>query len=445
MYFCTMRNSFSFSIKDKKGFAKKLFFWTKRFKYSCFLDSNISQQNSPISYRNYDFISAVGTKKKCSPKSNNFQELERFFDVNKDWIFGYFSYDLKNEINGLRSNNLDYLEFPKLFFFIPKIVFLIQGNNLKVESTLSKQGIEKILSQINLTKETTSDIEELNLQKRESKNQYIKKIEKIKAHIKRGDIYELNYCQEFFSKKTKIKPHLLFWKLNKKAKAPFSSFFQFKKKYLICTSPERFLRKKNQQLISQPIKGTRKRSSDIVFDLQLKEELINSEKDKSENVMITDLVRNDLSKFSKKASVKVEDLFGVYTFEQVHQMITTISAEIEDRISIFDVIRGAFPMGSMTGAPKRKAMELIEKYETTKRGLFSGSVGYIKPNFDFDFNVVIRSLLYNSNNDYCSVMAGGAITNKSIAEEEYEECFVKIKAILEIAKEKTKDICESKI
>jgi len=440
-----MRNSFTFSIKDKNIFTKKLFFWTKRFKYSCFLDSNIGKQNLPVSYINYDFISAVGAEKKCSPKNNSFQELERFFNTNKDWTFGYLSYDLKNEINELKSNNLDYLEFPKLFFFIPKIVFLIQGNNLKVESKLSKQDIDKIINQIDITEEISSDIEELNLQKRESKNQYIKKIEKIKAHIKRGDIYELNYCQEFFSKNTKVKPHLLFWKLNKKAKAPFSSFFQMNKKYLICASPERFLRKENQQLISQPIKGTRKRSSDIVFDLQLKEELINSKKDKSENVMITDLVRNDLSKFSKKASVKVEDLFGVYTFEQVHQMITTISAKIDDSTSIFDVIRGAFPMGSMTGAPKRKAMELIEKYETTKRGLFSGSVGYIAPNSDFDFNVVIRSMLYNSNNNYCSVMVGGAITNKSIAEEEYEECFVKVKAILEIATEKTKDTCERKV
>ena len=204
-------------------------------------------------------------------------------------------------------------------------------------------------------------------------------------------------------------------------------------KYLICSSPERFLRKENQQLLSQPIKGTRKRSAKKEIDFQLQMELLNSEKDKSENVMITDLVRNDLSKYAEKASVKVEELFGGYSFEQVHQMISTITAELSNKYHFIDAIKGAFPMGSMTGVPKKKAMELIEKFETTKRGLFSGSVGYINPNSDFDFNVVIRSILYNSTKKYFSVMAGGAITAKSIPKEEYEECLVKVKAILEIA------------
>jgi len=272
----------------------------------------------------------------------------------------------------------------------------------------------------------------LKMKKRESRKEYLKKIKLIKAHIKMGDIYEMNYCQEFFSENTELNTEALFYSLNKKMKAPFSSFLHFEDKYLLCFSPERFLRKENQHILSQPIKGTRKRNENKEVDSQQKKELSLSEKDKSENVMITDLVRNDLSKHAKKATVKVEELFGVYSFSQVHQMITSISAELESNCHFVDAIKGAFPMGSMTGAPKRKAMELIEKFECTKRGLFSGSVGYITPNADFDFNVVIRSILFNARKKYFSVMAGGAITIRSVAEEEYDESLIKVKAILEI-------------
>ena len=387
----------------------------------------------PKDYLEYEFLFGVGAHKICCSENNSFEKLKAFYKQNKDWMFGYFSYDLKNETESLNSNNLDNLEFPNLFFFIPKIVFRTKEKVLYIDTFMDKKETNSIVEEIENQYCDEGFFGGLKMQTRESELEYLEKIKQIKAHIKRGDIYELNYCQEFFSENVEINAEALFCRLNKKAKAPFSAFLSLGGKYLICSSPERFLRKDNQQLLSQPIKGTRKRSSKKEIDFQLQTELLNSEKDKSENVMIVDLVRNDLSKYAEKASVKIEELFGVYSFEQVHQMISTITAELSTKYHFVDAIKGAFPMGSMTGAPKKKAMELIEKFETTKRGLFSGSVGYIKPNSDFDFNVVIRSILYSSTKKYFSVMAGGAITDKSIPKEEYEECLVKVKAILEIA------------
>ena len=428
-----MRNHFIYTIKNKKYFVQKLIFWAKKFKYSLFLDSNKQSKTMPKNYAEYDFLFGVGAHKICCPENNSFEKLKAFYKQNKDWMFGYFSYDLKNETESLSSNNLDNFNFPHLFFFIPQLVFSMQKTVLHIDTFANKKETDIIIEQIKNQDIDKGYFEGLKVKKRESEVEYLEKIEQIKAHIKRGDIYEMNYCQEFFSENAEINAEALFFRLSVTTQAPFSAFLHLEDKYLICSSPERFLRKENQQLLSQPIKGTRKRSAKKEIDFQLQTELLNSEKDKSENVMITDLVRNDLSKYAEKASVKVEELFGVYSFEQVHQMISTITAELSTRYHFVDAIKGAFPMGSMTGAPKKKAMELIEKFETTKRGLFSGSVGYIKPNSDFDFNVVIRSILYNATKKYFSVMAGGAITAKSIPKEEYEECLVKVKAILEIA------------
>ena len=241
----------------------------------------------------------------------------------------------------------------------------------------------------------------------------------------------MNFCQEFYAENAEINPVAVFQKLNEISKAPFTSFFKNEANYLMCASPERFLKRQNNTLISQPIKGTRKRIQDKKQDNLLKQQLFFDEKERSENVMIVDLVRNDFSKIAIKNSVDVEELFGIYSFEQVHQMISTITCNIEQNLSFSEIIKAVFPMGSMTGAPKIAAMELIEQYEPTKRGLFSGAVGYITPKGNFDFNVVIRSILYNSTNNYISIQAGSAITIDCDAEKEYEECLLKAKAMLE--------------
>ena len=321
-----------------------------------------------------------------------------------------------------------------MLFFIPEIIVRVKNGEVKVsillESSITSTG-EEIFNNIC---EEKSDINfernNINLLPRIPKKDYLEKINKIRKNIIDGDVYELTFCQEFYSENVNIEPLIVFQELCKKSKAPFSVLFRWENKYLISASPERFLQKKGDTIVSQPIKGTSKRSSDPLVDAQLKTELYNSEKDRAENVMIVDLVRNDLARIGKTGTIKVDELFGIYSFEQVHQMVSTISANVKEDILISDILKNTFPMGSMTGAPKVMAMELIENYEESKRGLFSGAFGYISPEGDFDFNVVIRSIIYDALQQYISVQVGGAIVFDSVAEKEYEECVLKLSGIV---------------
>ena len=251
----------------------------------------------------------------------------------------------------------------------------------------------------------------------------------MQQHILRGDCYEINFCQEFFAKKTIIDPVATYKKLSAVSPNPFSALYKMNDQWLICASPERFLKKQGTKILSQPIKGTSKRIDNSEKDKLSKDELFNSAKDRSENVMVVDLVRNDLSKLCKEGTVQVDELYGVYSFPQVHQMISTISGELKADISFSTIVKAAFPMGSMTGAPKQRAVTLIEKYEQTKRGIFSGALGYISPEGDFDFNVVIRSIMYNAATAYLSFQTGSGITFYSDPEKEWEECLLKATAI----------------
>ena len=234
---------------------------------------------------------------------------------------------------------------------------------------------------------------------------------------------------EFFAKTIHINPLEIFKKLNRVSLSPFSCFYRMYNKSLMCSSPERFLKKSRDKIISQPIKGTARRGKNISEDAEIKKILSQNKKEKSENVMIVDLVRNDLSKTCN--NVNADELYNISTFKQWHQMISTISGKIRKGVHVIDVIKNAFPMGSMTGAPKVRAMELIEMYEKTKRGLYSGAVGYFTPGGDFDFNVVIRSILYNQPSNYLSFQVGSAITANSIPENEYKECLLKANGIFE--------------
>ncbi len=268
------------------------------------------------------------------------------------------------------------------------------------------------------------------IQNRISQENYLTTIKKIQQQILRGDCYELNFCQEFYAENASIDPIAVYHQLTELSPNPFAALYKLNDKYCLCASPERYLKKTGYMVISQPIKGTAKR--DLVNKLQdeySKTSLLNSNKERSENVMVVDLVRNDLSKICEEGTVKVDELFGIYSFPQVHQMISTVSGRLQKDLHWVDAIKATFPMGSMTGAPKKRVMELIEQYEQTKRGLFSGSIGYINPDGDFDFNVVIRSLLYNSTAQYLSFQTGGAITFYSDAAQEYEESLLKAEAI----------------
>ncbi|MBK5269686.1 MAG: anthranilate synthase component I family protein, partial [Bacteroidia bacterium] len=271
------------------------------------------------------------------------------------------------------------------------------------------------------------------MQNRISKEKYISVVRQLKQHILRGDCYEINYCQEFFAEHSVIDPVAVYKKLSAVSPNPFSALYKMNDQWLICASPERFLKKRGNEILSQPIKGTSKRNvTDADDDKGNKDELLHSAKDRSENVMIVDLVRNDLAKVCEEGTVKVDELFGIYSFPQLHQMISTVSGELKENVAFSDIIRATFPMGSMTGAPKKRVMEMIEKYETTKRGIFSGAVGYISPDGDFDFNVVIRSIMYNAASGYLSYQAGSAITFNSDPEKEWEECILKAEAMKKV-------------
>ena len=413
----------------------QLLHWANQFREVTFLDSNDYIQD----YSSYDLILAVEAFTSIKTDYlNAFEDLQQYQSNAKDWLFGYLSYDLKNDTEDLKSNNFDSLEFPDLYFFQPKKLFLLKGNQLEIQYlNMVDDEVDADFEEItSIEFSDFSTLQEIKIEQRISKENYISKVSKMLEHIHKGDIYEANFCMEFFANKTQIDTLETYIKLNNISEPPFAVYFKNDKQYLLSASPERYLRKENTKVISQPIKGTAKRSLNAIEDEQLKEELGVNEKERSENIMIVDLVRNDLSHTASKGSVKVEELCGLYTFKQVHQMISTVVSEVDFTISPIEILRTTFPMGSMTGAPKISAMKIIEELEETKRGLYSGAVGYFNPSGDFDFNVVIRSILYNSTNQYLSFSVGSAITSLSNPEMEYEECLLKAKAMFEVLQSK---------
>ncbi|MBI1223472.1 MAG: aminodeoxychorismate synthase component I [Bacteroidetes bacterium] len=341
-------------------------------------------------------------------------------------MFGYFGYDLKNQVEALQSENADFVGAGNGLFFEPMHYLHFDGAILQIESYGSAEDIwEQIQKQVY----TESSIPEIQFSARIGKSAYLNKVEEIIELIRAGEVYELNLCVEHFADQVQIDPVSVYLRLMEFSEVPFAAFLKMDEIYTLCASPERFLQKKGDKLLSQPIKGTRKRGSTTAEDEWLKKELLESEKERAENVMIVDLVRNDLTRSCRYGTIEVEELFGIYSFTNVHQMISTISGKLRPEVHGIDAIRNAFPMGSMTGAPKVRAMQLIEKLEESKRGIYSGSVGVLFPNGDFELNVVIRTLLYNEKDSYLSVHAGGAITYDSKAEEEYEEIQTKLSNI----------------
>ena len=427
-----MRTKHIHTFEDIENFKNQLLTWAQQFDDVVWLDSNNYEQN----YSSYDAVLAVDAF--TSIQTDYFQgfvKLKEYYSTTKDWIFGYLTYDLKNDVEVLKSNNYDALGFPDLYFFQPKKLYLLKGNQVEIQYlNCVDDELEADLNTIKNIKEEQSDslCSDIKIKLRIHKDEYFDKVNTMLTHIHRGDIYEANFCQEFFAENTCINPLETYKKLNNISKPPFASFVKLEDKYVLCASPERYIKKEDDIIISQPIKGTAERSESIAEDNQLKTDLLNDEKERSENIMIVDLVRNDLSKTALKGSVEVKELCKIYTFDQVHQMISTVTSKVDVKTHPIDIIKSTFPMGSMTGAPKISAMNIIEHLEETKRGVYSGAIGYFSPNGDFDFNVVIRSILYNATKKYVSYSVGGAITAKSIPLKEYEECLVKAKAMREV-------------
>ncbi len=428
-----MRKTVSFKVSDISKFKEAIVHWAQRFEEVVWLDGN----SVPDKYGSFDALLAVdGLTSILTDTQEAFDRLQEYQYLTQDWIFGYLTYDLKNDIESLESDNFDGLHFPDLFFFQPKKIIRITGNQVEflylrmVDDEIDSDF--ELLSQDIHKKEEISEEKDVRIKMRIFKDEYYRQVQKMLEHIHHGDIYEANFCQEFYALDIQVDPIKLFAKLNAVSKAPFATFLKLNDKYLISASPERYLKKIGTKLISQPIKGTAKRFRNPIKDRASKEGLANDPKERAENIMIVDLVRNDLSKSAVRGSVHVDELCKVYTFEQVHQMISTVSAEVERDKNPVELIKETFPMGSMTGAPKISAMKIIEKLEAFKRGLYSGAVGYFEPSGNFDFNVVIRSILYNSTKNYVSYAVGGAITARAIPEKEYEECLLKAKAMREV-------------
>ena len=418
-----------------EAIKEKALLWAQQFEEVTWLDSNKYEQKHGF----YEAILAVEAFTAIKTDYHDaFNKLEEYQSKTKDWLFGYLTYDLKNDTERLSSKNFDGLQFPDLYFFQPKKVFLFSENTVEiqylncVDDELESDWTDILATQTSEAHLHKEDNSPVKISLRTSKDSYFEKVNLLLAHIHRGDLYEANFCQEFYSENAQIDPVKSYLHLNEISKPPFATFLKLQNLYLLSASPERYIQKQGNTIISQPIKGTAKRLDDKVADKKMVEMLRNDPKERSENIMITDLVRNDLSRIAEKGSVKVDELCQVYSFEQVHQLISTISCQVANGVSNVSILKNTFPMGSMTGAPKVSAMEIIEKLEDSKRGLYSGAVGYFAPNGDFDFNVIIRSILYNAEAKYVSFSVGGAITARSIVENEYEECLLKAKAMREV-------------
>ena len=419
-----------FTIDDIPTFKKHLLAWSQQFETAIFLDSNNYQQQ----YSSFDCALAVDEFTSIKTDFHHaFEKLKEYQTITQDYIFGYISYDVKNDTEQLSSNNFDGLDFADLFFFQPQKIIFIKGNSIEFHYLqMVDDEMEVDFNEIQQSKPfdcAQGDHSSIKIKLRIHKDEYHQKVTDILQHIHKGDIYEANFCQEFYAENAEINPLKVYQDLNNISEPPFAVFLKMNHQYLLSASPERYIRKEGTKIISQPIKGTAKRLISSIDDEKIASDLARDPKERSENVMIVDLVRNDLSKTAKKGSVVVEELCKVYSFKQVHQMISTVVSEIEENTHPVEVIKSTFPMGSMTGAPKVSAMKIIEKYEATKRGLYSGAVGYFTPEGNFDFNVVIRSILYNAEKKYISFSVGSAITAKSNPEKEYEECLLKAKAM----------------
>lgn len=393
--------------------------WASRFNIFCFLD-NCAYRFPP---HQYECLLAVDPVAWVEAGKNSLDQVDT-----GSWWFGHLSYELQHPLFGLKADKEDPVGFPLFYFFKPRIVIYITGSRLHIEGGDGPALYDQIMGAAAHEGAATPG---LRLEQRFSRDAYMKTVEQLQAHMRRGDCYEVNFCQEFFASRAAIDPVQVFRQLTAVSPNPFSAFYRLHDRFLVCASPERFLRKTGDRILEQPIKGTARRAEDPAEDERRQQALTGSAKEQAENIMVVDLVRNDLSRICRPGSVKVDELMGLYSFPQVHQMVSTVSGAIGDT-PFSEIIRAVFPMGSMTGAPKKSVMELIHRYEAVARGIFSGSVGYIHPSGDFDFNVVIRSIMYNQARQYLSFQVGSGITVYSQAAAEWEECLLKGEAIKKV-------------
>ncbi len=416
------------TLDDIAAFKHKVLVWANRFPIFLVLDSNNYQNDK---YSKYEWELFVDAIESVTPSENYFESFAAFQTASKEIIVGFFDYECKNEIFKLPVQHHDASSFPKCFFFRSRYRFSLKGNTLTINRNYAEAF--EMMEQINNQEIEKSVVANQILFREQTPHaEYINNVNELRQCIENGDFYEINYCTEVTAENVTINPVCAFIKLMESSAAPFSSFLKYREHYVVCASPERFLCKRGKKLISQPIKGTMRRGSDDKEDEQLKQELLHSEKERAENVMIVDLVRNDLTPYAIPGSIKVEELFGIHTFKTVHQMISTVSCELQHEANAIAAMRNAFPMGSMTGAPKFEVIKKIQQIEQKSRGLFSGTIGYFDTDGDFDFNVLIRTIFYDEESKAIVIKSGSAITYDSEPQAEYEELALKRKVLLSV-------------
>jgi len=401
--------------------------WASPYSILLYLDSNRYRSQ----YSKYECLLAVGATYTLGDSLDALSSLAEQHSKQQDWFFGHIAYDYKNQLEKkLSSSHTPQTGFPDIHFFRPEIVCYIESGTKAIHiESLTTPPQEIYAAIMSIAVETVIPAPSLSFTQTINKTDYLQSISRLRQHIADGDCYEINFCNKASCANATIDPLRVFNALNTLSPAPFAAYYRLDDKYMMCASPERYIQKSGDKVIAQPIKGTARRDANPQIDADIKTALQHDIKERAENVMIVDLMRNDLARCCEVGSVHVDELFGVYTFPQVHQLISTVSGTIKKELSFADAIRFSFPMGSMTGAPKIKVMQLIDKYETSRRELFSGTIGYISPSGDFDFNVVIRSLFYNASSQYVSYQTGGAITYDSDPEKEWDEMRLKAWAL----------------
>lgn len=414
-------------------FKRKLFTWLRTQPSVFVLDSC----NQPNGYElgNYEWIIGVGVleqKELCHSDQIHALHASQF-SVPGKWNFFVAAYDLKNAFHPLRSENVDVLDWPLYTVVVPEhVITLTRNGQLEIFSE-QKEELLKLINQTADANDMPCEVSFNTAVSSLTQTEHHNKVEYIKQQIAEGNLYEMNLCMETVLMDFTCSNGLdLYRRLVELSPTPFSSFVRLNEKHLVCASPERFMSSDGERIYSQPIKGTSKRYRDSEEDRMSRMHLANSLKERAEHIMIVDLVRNDLSKVSEPGTVRVDELFGIYGYRQVNQMISTISGQLGPGLGFFEALKATYPMGSMTGAPKHITMEFIDDIETASRGWYSGSVGYIKPNGEFDSNVVIRSLMYDDVKKVAKYAVGGAITFDSDPNAEYDECLLKSKAIREL-------------
>lgn len=429
-----MRVKHEINVTDIHSIKEQLLQWADSFEQVVWLDSNAYPNND----NKYEAVLAVDADRIFQTDSKEgLNELKEYRKSNKDWLFGYLSFDAGRTIDSTKENNRasDSLQFSKLSFFHPKKVFLLKEGSVEIHySSDIENEIEtdwKVIREL-AVEEIPLVFPDLKINARLSKQEYFDKFQKIQAYIEQGEISEINFCQEFYASATLENPLAVYQHLNEISKPPFAAYLRMNDKYVLCASPERYLSNTNGKLKTQPIKGTAKRKENIEEDELARKALEEDRKEILENTITTEMIVEELQAIAKKGSVQITELCKTYTFKQVHQLISTIVCDLKPELHPLDAISGTYPMGSMTGIPKENSLAIIEELENFNRSLYSGSIGYFTPKDDFDFNVVIRSILYNAKNKYVSFSAGGAITALANPESEYKECLVKVKAMEEV-------------